>query len=79
MNSKVKKILENVDKLFPNEEVLDSYFNASDTRQSAIEQTIIDFATAYVPPSGDEPLDFLVDISSDSKAAEHLVGLLKRN
>jgi hypothetical protein len=82
MNRKIKKILENVDEHYPDEGVLDSYFNASDARQSVIENAILAFITPVCEPFANiysDPLDYLVDISNDSQIAKEVVRVLKEN
>ena len=63
MDSKIVRILTKADQTLPDEGILDSYFNASEERQSKIERCLRDWVVTYNPPnfSTDEEsaLDYL--------------------
>ena len=74
MDAKIVRILEKADKALPDHGILDSYFNASEDRQTKIEDALEKFMLSYGPPSlgGDvqDYMDFLYNMAHERTVAE---------
>jgi hypothetical protein len=80
MNSKIERILKNVDALFPDEMIEDVYFNTSDEKRSIIERKLCNLAEpimkTYEMPF-DEPLDYLIAFSNEIVIAREIINAVR--